>query len=390
MTVPLGVDGRFMARFELPVPPQGRPVPATAGWVWWLNGVHSAVGFVRDDLSIADRQPRIVALPALQPAPADAQPVPGAECYCGPNSTPPRVVTESELINNPQIYSEDPGAFCKPFSNPERVINEKAFAVVARVQQPDISPVPAGRLRTQHLLDFEPELPMEVSSSLRDRNIVLLQTPGRDALASALLGFNRPKRFKEPPATLAEIGQLSSGRTDLNAQRPLQWEDNIAQYQAATVALGHILEFRVRTRSNGYSLGNVASTLTLAPRQTRRIQKVEFERLERARRDESTQQADSVSDEVTRERDYNDTVSAYLSEWATGSSKSGTAAAAGGIGFAIPPIVGGVGGARVLPGAAPPSRASAIPVPASSNACATQYAGMEMHCGVFKALWSPK
>lgn len=174
--------------------------------------------------------------------------------------------------------------------------------------------------------------------------MVLYQAPTRDALASALLGFNRPKRYKEPAATLEEVAQLPSGRSDMSAERPLQWEDNIAQYQAASVALGHILEFRVRTRSNGYSLGNVASTLTLAPRQTKRIQKIEFERLERARRDERTQLLDSVNDEVTRERDYNDTVAAYLSEWATGSSSSGSSAAAGGFGFAIPPIVGGVGG----------------------------------------------
>ena len=49
---------------------------------------------------------------------------------------------------------------------------------------------------------------------------------------------------------------------------------------------GHILEYRLRWRSNGYSLGTVAKTLTLAPRQVRRIQKIEWERLERTRREE--------------------------------------------------------------------------------------------------------
>lgn len=215
--------------------------------------------------------------------------------------------------------------------------------MIARVQQPDIGPMPAARLRSQHLLDLEATL-SEVRTRGTSKDVVVLQTPSRDALTAALLGFNRPKRFKEPAATVDEVAQLPSGRTDMNAQNPLQWEDDIAQYQAVTVALGHILELRIRTRSNGYSLGNVASTLTLAPRQTKRIQKIEFERLERTRRDELQQQRDRVSDEVVRERDYNDTVSAYLSEWATGSSSSGTAAAAGGFGFAIPPIVGGVGG----------------------------------------------
>ena len=80
---------------------------------------------------------------------------------------------------------------------------------------------------------------------------------------------------------------MPSGRTLMSAERPVQWEDDIAQYQAATVALGHIIEFRVRTRSNGYSLGTVESTLTLAARQTKRVQKITFESLERARRKDS-------------------------------------------------------------------------------------------------------
>lgn len=339
-TVAVGIDGRFAARFERSLGPDGAPLDTVIGWLWWLNGAHAALGFVKDDVLSRDRQARIIALPALQD-PASETPSP--DCNCPPTSLPDAVVSETELVNNPGIYSEDPGAFCKPFSNPERVISEKAFAVIARVQQPEIGPLGAARLRTQHLLDLDATL-SEVRTRGDSKDVVVLQAPSRDALTAALLGFNRPKRFKEPAAALEEVAQLPSGRTDMNAQHPIQWEDDIAQYQAATVALGHILEFRIRTRSNGYSLGNVASTLTLAPRQTKRIQKIEFERLERSRRDELQQQRDRVSDEVVRERDYNDTVSAYLNEWATGSSSSGTAAAAGGFGFALPPIVGGVGG----------------------------------------------
>jgi hypothetical protein len=338
-TAPIGVDGRFIARFEMPLPQPGGAAPPTLGWVWWLNGNHSALGFVKDDLSVPDRQPRIVPLPAFQPEPkADGSP------EVIDLATPPKDVTETELVNNPDVYTEDPGAFCRPFSNPERVISEKSFAVVTRVEQPDISPLPSGRAHTQHLLDFDPKLSAQATAALERSDMILVSRPSREAIASALLDSVRPVRVKEPPSVLGEIAELPSGRSDLNAQHPLQWEDNIAQYQAATVALGHILEFRVRTRANGYSLGNVASTLTLAPRQTKRIQKIEFQRLELARREERTEQADAVNDEVARERDYNDNVSAYLSEWATGSSSSGTASAAGGIGFAVPPIVGGAGG----------------------------------------------
>lgn len=333
--VHVGIDGRFTAAFELPVPAETGVAQPTVGWVWWLNGRRAAIGFVRDDLATPNRTPMTIPLPAFVPA--------GNGAGMEHTATPPAVVTETELVNNPGIYTEDPGAFCRPFSNPERVISEKAFAVIARVQQPDIGPLASAKLKGQHLLDFDPDA---VRTDGRDAVTGTLsrRAIGADALAAALVHTRWPVRVHVPPETIEEVSQLPSGRTELSATHPVQWEDNIAQYQAATVALGHILEFRVRTRSNGYSLGNVASTLTLAPRQTKRIQKIEFERIERARREELTQQTDRVSDELLRERDYSDTVSAYLDEWATGSSRSGTAAAAGGFGFAVPPIVGGVGG----------------------------------------------
>ena len=333
-TAHLSIDGRFTATFDVPVSGDTGAATPGIGWVWWLNGDHSAVGFVRDNVLEPNRTTIIIPLPAFAPT---------AEGGGTAVSTPPAVVTETELVNNPGVYTEDPGTFCRPFSNPERVISEKAFAVIARVQQPDISPLSSANLKGQHLLDFEPG---RLADARRTRVGTARARPavGAETLATALLQTNRPVRFHEPPDIVEETKQLPSGRTELGPSHPVQWEDDIAQYQAATVALGHILEFRVRTRSNGYSLGNVASTLTLAPRQTKRIQKIEFERVERARREEFTQQLDRVSDELTRERDYSDTVSAYLDEWATGSSKSGSAAAAGGFGFAIPPIIGGVGG----------------------------------------------
>ena len=177
-----------------------------------------------------------------------------------------------------------------------------------------------------------------------DNRLRVVAPPSRDLLVHGLLDWRPPRRVPESPSRVDETKRMPSGRTLMSAERPVQWEDDIAQYQAATVALGHIIEFRVRTRSNGYSLGTVASTLTLAARQTKRIQKITFESLERARRKESTQLDDQVNDEVTRERSYDDTVSSYLDEWARGNSWSSSKAAAGGIGFAIPPIVGGVGG----------------------------------------------
>jgi hypothetical protein len=74
-----------------------------------------------------------------------------------------------------------------------------------------------------------------------------------------------------PPAFNNIFDLWDRSRKQMSAEHPIQWDSHSLQYQATTVAVGHILEFRVRTRSNGYSLGSVAKTLTLAPRQTMRM-----------------------------------------------------------------------------------------------------------------------
>lgn len=355
----IGIDGRFELVFERHVKENEEPVK-TIGWLWWLSGDGSAIGFVPDDLSVTVVRDLVISLPALTRLPGSGH-ASSEDCDCDRSVTSFNY-SEAELINNPGLYNEDPGSFCKPFSNPERIVSEKSFSVISRVQQPDISPLPSARLKSQQLLDLDPE-PDAAPDPRPTGAVPRPERPGgtmaiaaaapanirvvnidRDVLLRSLGRGSKPTVHTEPPAVMQQAQAMPSGRTTMDAEHPVQWEDNIAQYQACSVALGHILEFRVRTRSNGYSLGTVASTLTLAPRQTKRIQKVEFERVERARREERQQQADRVSDEVSRERDYNDTVASYLSEWAAGSSESGSAAAAGGFGFAIPPFVGGVGG----------------------------------------------
>jgi hypothetical protein len=154
------------------------------------------------------------------------------------------------------------------------------------------------------------------------------------------------RRHELPGAYVDILAQAPRGRSVLDAAHPVQWEGDVMRYQAATVARGHILEHRVRWRANGYSLGTVAKTLTLAPRQIKRVQKVEWERAERTRREERTQLVDRVQDVVTRERGYEDEVRANLVEWARGESSSSQSAAAGGFGFAGPGfVIGGGGGA---------------------------------------------
>lgn len=326
---PVGVDGAFTAIFVQ---------ESSIGWSWWLMGEYQALGFVPDDLSKPDRRTRILPLPGFARRAEPSTPAPGRKCEHG--RAVPADVTETEIVNNPGVFTEDPGAFCKPFSNPERVLSEKSFSVIARITQPEVGPAGSVRSKTMKLLMLDAET--GVSPALRPSAVMARRFDAAAPLTA--IATIVPERHVMPGRYTDLLTTLPSGRSQMDGNHPVQWEDEIAQYQATTVAIGHILEFRVRSRSNGYSLGNVAKTLTLAPRQVKRIQKIEWHRTELARRSERTQLRDQENDSVVRERDYTDSVSAHLSEWARGGSTSSTAAAAGGIGFFLPPVIGGVGG----------------------------------------------
>jgi hypothetical protein len=399
----LAVDGQFV--FTV-------PLGAGDAWIWWLSGPIGAIGIVIDDLSVPRVTSMGVALPPLEGVDLSAD---------GPVRIPVDL-TEAEVATNPQIYTEDPGEFCKPFKNPERVLGERSFYSILRVEQPVISSQSSVQIEPLPMLTYNPLAGLgntgiavgpPVPAAVQTAPIAFAATPPpahatagtlpttaaasiaasvaaaslQPTVAPVILSGGNTAVVTPPPSTTAagsaaplpgssvalplrplggtiidnvagvtfvrhalpveyvdSLRRVSRGRTELDANNPIQWEADISRYQAATVARGHILEFRMRWRSNGYSLGTVAKTLTLAPRQTKRIQKIEWRRSELARRTETTRLTDQVSDTVTRNRSYDDAVQANLSEWARGQSEASTAAAAGGFGLALDGFVVGGGG----------------------------------------------
>jgi GH25 family lysozyme M1 (1,4-beta-N-acetylmuramidase) len=343
---PLTVDGQFSFSF---------PVNSGDAWIWWLSGPLSAIGVVIDDLT-ATRVVRIgVGLPAFSgPSPI------------GYDRRAPYDVTEAQITANPNIYTEDPGEFCRPFSNPERVLGERSFFVILRAEQPLISAEATVHQSPVPVVTHVPiaPLPTEVSPAP-----VSPVTPGTPVPNTGLAGTTsgtlttgdgvRPApgtlsdgtadlifvRHTMPTAYSEMLRRTPRGRTEMNAAHPMQWDDDSSRYQAVTVARGHILELRMRTRSNGYSLGTVAKTLTLAPRQVIKIEKVEFRRNEESRRQETTRLFDQVSDSLSHDRTYEDSVQANLAEWERGESESSMSAGAGGIGFFYAGFLIGGGGA---------------------------------------------
>jgi hypothetical protein len=338
----LAVDGQFTAYFRK---------STDVLWLWWLSGPVGALGVVNDDLD--EESGGLVQLPL----PPLGQPEGAPFGPAGPVAAP-QPDSEREVVENPAIYTEDPGAFCKPFSNPERVLGERAFSVIYRAEQPVVSPEASIRTVTGPLLDFE------LPDSVRDA-ILTADEGRRPSILRRATGAFRGRGESEgnvatalraplldvfvtrdvlPGGVFDDLIRTDRDRRVVDAQHPVQWDSDASRYQAVTVSRGHILEYRMRWRSNGYSLGTVAKTLTLAARQVKRIQKIEWRRLERTRREERTQLLDRVSDAVVRERQYDDSVEASLSEWSRGESESSTASGAGGFGFAAAGFVIGGGG----------------------------------------------
>ncbi|PVH70433.1 hypothetical protein DL98DRAFT_577871 [Cadophora sp. DSE1049] len=298
----LAIDGRFTAQFIV------HHDEVYEGWAWLLVGARTDTLFgvlYPDKIKETDTQVRAILIPPSTSVPQKHDEGGKVDCHCDPTlGRVPAVLSDTELADNPDVYSEDPGSFCKPFSNPERILSEKAFYSVVRVEQPEIS---------------------SSASSLIKGPFVL----------------NENHTFVHPRFPVFEY--LDVGRQVVSAEHPIQWEGDSLRYQATTVAKGHVLEFRMRTRSSGYSLGGVAKTLTLAPRQAKRIQKIDWVRSERATRVERTQLTDTTNDNMSHETSYQDSVAASLNEWAQGSSQSSVTAAAAGGGLALGPVVIGGG-----------------------------------------------
>lgn len=192
-------------------------------------------------------------------------------------------ITERGMLDRPELFGGDAGLNCRPFDQPGRILGERRLQTALRVTQPNVE-------------DADPD----------------------------------PITFEDP--TKRPIDFPRNPVSDKIEYEP----DDPSHYQAKTVSIGHLLETAVRYRSNGYSLGNIAYSLTLAPRQKRRIVKVDYSRTESARRRETTRAEDEVADAVDSSRRYDNVVAASLDEWSRGRSRASTTAGAGGFGFAVP------------------------------------------------------
>jgi hypothetical protein len=359
------VDVSIQGQFEFVLP----RLPNDNGWLWVLSGPSSFAGLVSNIGENAVFR-RVLWLPFETPK-VD---VGGEEGEVGTEDIQKPFVpvdpSEQELIESPELFTDDPGTRCKPFSSPNRIVGEKSFHTVLRVSQPEISTDPAAPKSprpfdisnyynldaSEFVLAASAETPARGAPASRPvvterfasvSGAVLAKLSGvRNAITSLVAGTVKEAALTPEAEVVAEeradILRNSEGRRVLSSDKGLDWEDNTPA-QSASLAYGHILDYRVRWRNNGYSLGNVLYSLALAPRQTKQIVTVTSEIIDRARRVETTSISEEIEQATTRDYGYSDAVEAGLSEWAKGGSSSKTTGAAGGIGLAIGPVVLGGG-----------------------------------------------
>ena len=140
-------------------------------------------------------------------------------------------------------------------------------------------------------------------------------------------------RIRQSPLNRAQ------GRSILDSNNPIDWDEDPTIYQATSIAHGHILQFKQEWVNNGYSLGDLLYSLPLAPGQKKQIVTLDWERREAASRIEDLDYQESLQNSLSRDRDINDLVNGIVSENQNGGSKSSTrsksSSGGGGGGFGL-------------------------------------------------------
>ncbi|WP_449285308.1 OmpA family protein [Marinobacter sp. PE14] len=350
-----GADLKFDGSFHIQRPFNSRT--EAQGWAWLLNGPDLIIGY-REDPSLSKPLNGLrIMLPWQDIKPGADEDVDSSSSDAA-SGNPPLDVDEDSLLHDPDLFGDDPGSYCRPFSNPARILGERRFHTVFRVEQPEIESTSNNKPDYKGLIHPKDSFGNTILMS------AMVDNTGRATMANNAIGpldvyndrgFNRfvprDRASVMPPVKAIDFLPLpgliwQNRREPVGPDNPIDWDGDSTQYQALSVAGGHIMEWRLQWRSNGYSLGDVAHTLTLAPRQTRRIVKMDWRRREASSRSERTEFSEQVEQGTFSERDYSDAVRSNLNEWSKGGSKSQQTGVAGGIGFAMGPVVIGGGAAH--------------------------------------------
>ena len=218
-------------------------------------------------------------------------------CDCHDLDKANRLPSQADLIQS-DSYTQDIGGSCVNLSVPNRTLNEYRHKAVVRTSDPDVA------------------------------NYVLT----RDSKDNFILEGGLSKIARQP----VDLGN------------PIRWQDapddhsNLSLYQAVTVATGHVLHYSVTTKADGYSLGELLTSLPLAPGQKKQI--VVFDQTHTLTGSETQRvsQRESLAASLVNDVDITDTLAGNVSEAMKGGSSATTGGVSAGLGLAG--IVEGIAG----------------------------------------------
>ena len=221
------------------------------------------------------------------------------------NDHPPRVPDPVDLTRNPTAFSQDLGRGCIDLCTPNRVIEEFTYTTVVRTSEPEVKGVTLGvrRLVPRRLLAELVQASAMHETMMRgtvsETDVAALKDLTLDvATARTLAAGDHPPAIADikRAAWLSEFSRVrdlvgaavgtASVRQLLDADQAIDWDATPTIFEAVTVAHGHILEYREVWRADGYSLGDLLSSLPLAPGQRRQVAVVDWDRRSQTREEE--------------------------------------------------------------------------------------------------------
>ncbi len=210
------------------------------------------------------------------------------DCGCQDEKKSNRLPSQEDLLTS-DSYTQDIGGSCMNLSTPNRTLNEYSVFAMVRLHDPGV----ANYILTK-----------DVNGNLK-----------------------------------LEGGLTKIARRPVDLSNPIYWQDapedhnNLSFYQAVNVATGHILHYKVVTKADGYSLGELLYSLPLAPGQKKQI--VMFEQSHTLKGSESQRisQRESLAASLVNDVAITDTIVGNISESTSGSSSATTGGVSGGFGL---------------------------------------------------------
>lgn len=244
-------------------------------------------------------------------------------CSCRKGENINRLPEYEDLINDDQ-YTQDIGGSCVNFTKPNRTLSESTFYAIVRTTEPKIIGLDLMEI-DQYIKDIESK--EKVSLPLKKSPIGLYST--------ARYPWNKTSyKVKD--------------RFELSGNNLVDWDETPLCFQAVTLAFGHLIQYRQRFYSNGYSLGNIITTEGLAPGQVKKIAILDWKRSQTSNRSEQLDYRDELEASTDHTQDFEELQSAMLNENSAGGSSSKvsstTAAIGAGIGGVFPGGIFGVAG----------------------------------------------